>query len=88
MLHKEEKNEFNLSNIDPYEIINNIDNLYYNRDEDSLKSRASYSLNNIKRNNYIESYDVEENRVILGGLISIKNILIDINSKITERTKT
>lgn len=85
MLHKEEKNEFNLSNIDPYEIINNIDNLYYNRDEDSLKIKGkSYSLNNIKRNNYIESYDVEENRVILGGLISIKNILIDINSKITQ----
>lgn len=84
ILHKEEKNEFNYSNIDPFEIINNFDKIYPSEEVDALKIMGkNYSLDSIKRDNYIESYNLEENSIILGGILSIKNLLLDINTQIS-----
>lgn len=81
--HKEEKNQYNKFNIEPFEIVNNIDKLIYSDEYNSLKiGGKGYSLDHIERSNYTESYDSEENNILLGGMISVKNVLLDLHTTI------
>lgn len=78
-LIKEDPNEKNFYNISPYDIIENLDKIYQGYSPDSLKLFGKvYSLENIQRENHINSYDLEENRILVGGLVSIKESLLDI----------
>lgn len=85
-LVKENTNEKNFYNINPYDVINNLDQLYQGYSPNSLTLFGKiYSLDNIQRENYIDSYDLEENRILLGGLISIKEMLLTISSTIDKK---
>lgn len=86
-LIKESANDTNFYNINPYDIIENLDQLYQGCSADSIIIFGKvYSLGAIQRESYINSYDLEENRVLLGGLISIKEFLLDIKLTISERS--
>lgn len=85
-LVKENINEKNFYNINPYDVIDNLDQLYQGYSPNSLTLFGKiYSLDNIKRENHIDSYDLEENRILLGGLISIKEILLNISDAIDKK---
>lgn len=73
---KEDINEQNIDNINPLDIIENISDLFPSNDPNSiiLKNRK-YSLDKIKRENYLDSYNLIENQILLGGIISIKDKL-------------
>lgn len=82
-LVKEGANEKNFYNVNPYDVINNLDQLYQGYSPNSLTLFGKvYSLDNIERENHIDSYDLEENRILLGGLISIKDTLLMISNSI------
>lgn len=86
-LIKENTNEKNFYNINPHDVINNLDQLYQGYSPNSLTLFGKvYSLDNIQRENYIDSYDLEENRILLGGLISIKQILLTISGNIDKKS--
>ncbi|MFC4953255.1 hypothetical protein [Acinetobacter puyangensis] len=79
--NKEGFDNFNNFNIDPYEIFNNISDLFPSNDPESIHIHGrNFSLDKIKRDILIDSYNVEENQIIVGGLISIKNKLIDMQT--------
>lgn len=82
-LIKEDVNEKNYYNINPHDVIENLDQLYqgYSPNSISLFGKV-YSLENINRENYIDSYDLIENQIILGGLLSIKETMLDISKSI------
>lgn len=85
-LIKEDTNETNFYNINPYDVINNLDQLYQGYSPNSLTLFGKiYSLDNIQRENYVDSYDLEENKILLGGLISIKEILLTISDAIDKK---
>jgi len=85
-LIKENTNENNFYNINPYDVINNLDQLYQGYSPNSLTLFGKiYSLDNIQRENYIDSYDLEENKILLGGLISIKENLLTISEAIDKK---
>lgn len=85
-LVKENTNEKNFYNINPYDVINNLDQLHQGYSPNSLTLFGKiYSLDNVKRENHIDSYDLEENRILLGGLISIKEILLTILNTINQK---
>lgn len=78
-LVNENASEENYYNINPYDIINNLDQLYQGYSPNYLKIFGKvYSLDNIQRENYIDSYNLLENQILLGGLISIKETMLDI----------
>lgn len=85
-LIKENANEKNFYNINPHDVINNLDQLYqgYSPNSVTLFSKV-YSLDNIQRENHINSYDLEENRILLGGLVSIKEMLLTITDAINKK---
>lgn len=86
-LIKESPNAQNFYNINPYDVVDNLDQLHQGYSLDSIKLFGkTYSLENIQRENYINSYNLEENKVLLGGLISIKGGLLDILSNIEEQS--
>lgn len=88
-LVKEEVNSQNYYNINPYDIIDNIDKLQQGYSPNSINLLGKiYSLDNIERENYIDTYDLEENRVVLGGLISIRETLTGISNTINDRIKS
>lgn len=88
-LVKEEVNNQNYYNINPYDIIDNIDKLQQGYSPNSINLFGKiYSLDNIERENYIDTYDLEENRIVLGGLISIRENLTDISNTIKNRLKS
>lgn len=88
-LVKEEVNNQNYYNINPYDIIDNIDKIQQGYSENSINLFGKvYSLDNIKRENYIDTYDLEENRIVLGGLISIRENLTNISNTIKDRLKS
>lgn len=79
-------NESNQFNIDPYEIFNNINDIFPSNDPNSIKIKGKqYSLDNIKRDILLESYNNEENHILVGGVCSIKNTLIDIKSTLSSK---
>jgi len=85
-LIKENANENNFYNINPYDVISNLDQLYQGYSPNSLTLFGKiYSLDNIQRENYIDSYDLEENKILLGGLISIKENLLTISEAIDKK---
>jgi hypothetical protein len=85
-LIKENTNEKNFYNINPYDVINNLDQLYQGYSPNSITLFGKvYSLDNIQRENHIDSYDLEENRILLGGLISIKEVLLAISDAIDKK---
>ncbi|WP_339343259.1 hypothetical protein [uncultured Psychrobacter sp.] len=83
---KEDANGNNFFNINPYDIIDNLDKLHqgYSPDSVQLLGRV-YSLDGVQRENYINSYDLEENKVLLGGLLSIREVLLDILNTIEKQ---
>lgn len=86
---KEEVNNQNYYNINPHDIIDNIDKLQQGYSQNSINLFGKiYSLENIKRENYVDTYDLEENRILLGGLISIRETLTDISNTINNRIKS
>lgn len=85
-LIKEDANAQNFYNINPYDVINNLDQLQQGYSPNSLKLFGKvYSLEDIQRENHIDSYDLEENRILLGGLMSIKEVLLDISHEINDK---
>ena len=85
-LIKENVNENNFYNINPYDVIENLDQLYKGYSPNSLTLYGKiYSLDNIQRENHIDSYDLEENKILLGGLISIKETLLTISDTIDKK---
>lgn len=79
-------NDSNYFNIDPHEIFNNISDIFPSNDLDSINIRGRrYSLDNIKRDTLKDSYNVDENHILIGGLCSIKNTLVDIKSTLLSK---
>lgn len=73
---KEDLNDSNVNNINPFDVLENIEDLIPSNSIDSIRIKNKlYSLDNIKRENYLETYDLIENKILLGGVISIKNAL-------------
>lgn len=86
-LIKESPNAQNFYNINPYDVIDNLDKLHQGYSPNSIKILGRvYSLEDIDRENYINSYNLEENKVLLGGLISIKSSLLDILRDIEDKS--
>lgn len=82
-LVKEDASGNNFFNINPYDVIDNLDKLSQGYSHDSITLLGKvYSMEDIKRENHINSYNLEENKVLLGGLISIKEALLSILSTI------
>lgn len=85
-LIKENANENNFYDINPYDVISNLDQLYQGYSPNSLTLFGKiYSLDNIQRENNTNSYDLEENKILLGGLISIKEMLLTISDAIDKK---
>ena len=77
-------NESNQFNLDPYEIFNNISDIFPSNEPTSINIRGRrYSLDNIKRETLKESYNLEENHILIGGIYSIKNTLLHIKSTLS-----
>lgn len=86
-LVKDYANNKNYYNINPYDVIDNLDQLYQGYSQNSLTLFGKiYSLDNIQRESHIDSYDLIENQVLLGGLVSIKETMLDILSSIEENS--
>lgn len=86
-LVKEDANDANFYNINPHDIIDNIEKLYQGYSADYLLLFGKvYSLESIQRESYISNYDLAENQILLGGLVSIKNVLMHIRSIIYEKS--
>ena len=80
---KEFINESNQFNLDPHEIFNNISDIFPSNEITSINIKGRrYSLDSIKRDTLIDSYNLEENQILIGGIHSIKNTLIDIKSNL------
>lgn len=78
-LVKEDASGKNFFNVNPYDVIDNLDKLSQGYSPDSVTLLGKvYSMEGIQRENHINSYDLEENRVLLGSLVSIKEELLDI----------
>lgn len=78
-LIKEDADGKNFFNVNPYDVIDNLDKLSQGYSPDSVTLLGKvYSMEGIQRENHINSYDLEENRVLLGGLVSIKEELLNI----------
>lgn len=85
----EELNEYNIDNVNPYDVIENISNLFPSNDLNSIKIKnKQYSLDDIKRENYLDSYNLIENQILVGGLISIKFTLDDMQFSIKNESLT
>ena len=70
-------NESDHFNLDPYEIFNNISDIFPSNEPNSINLRGKrYSLDNIKRDTFEESYNLEENQILIGGIYSIKHTLL------------
>ena len=83
---KETANGSNFFNVNPYDIIDNLDKLHQGYSPDSVQLLGKvYSLDGMPRENHINSYDLEENKVLLGGLLSIKEVLLDISDVIEKQ---
>ena len=81
---KEFVNESNLFNLDPHEIFNNISDIFPSNEITSINIRGRrYSLDNIKRDTLKDSYNMEENQILIGGMYSIKHTLIDIKANLS-----
>lgn len=88
-LVKEDASGNNFFNINPYDVIDNLDKLSQGYSHDSIILLGKvYSMDGIKRENYINSYNLEENKILLGGLVSIKEVLLSILSTITKDSGT
>lgn len=86
-LIKEDANGSNFFNINPYDVIDNLDKLHQGYSPDSVQLLGKvYSMGGIQRETHINSYDLEENKVLLGGLVSIKEVLLDILSTIEKES--
>lgn len=76
----------NQFNIDPYEIFNNISDIFPSDDPNSINILGKkYSLDNIKRDTLNETYNLEENHILIGGISSIKSTLLDIKSTLNSK---
>lgn len=83
---KEDANGNNFFNINPYDIIDNLDRLHQGYSPDSVQLLGKvYSLDGIQRESYVNSYDLEENKVLLCGLLSIKEVMLDILNTIEQQ---
>lgn len=86
-LVKEDASGNNFFNINPYDVIDNLDKLSQGYSHDSITLLGKvYSMEGIKRENHINSYNLEENKILLGGLISIKEALLSILNTIVKDT--
>lgn len=86
-LIKEEANGHNFYNINPYDVIDNLDQLREGYSPDSITLMGKvYSMEAINRESHINSFDLEENKVLLGGLVSIKEELLGILDVINTET--
>ncbi|MBO6224508.1 MAG: hypothetical protein J6N72_03505, partial [Psychrobacter sp.] len=82
-LIKEDANGSNFFNINPYDVMDSLDKLHQGYSPDSVQLLGKvYSMEGVQRETHINSYDVEENKVLLGGLISIKEVLLGILNSI------
>lgn len=87
-LVKESANTQNYYNINPYDIIDSLDQLHQGYSPSSvLLLGKRYSLDSIRRENHIDTYNLEENKVLLGGLMSIKENLLYISGVINANMK-
>lgn len=78
-LIKEDANGSNFFNINPYDVIDNLDKLHQGYSPDSVQLLGKvYSMEGVQRETHINSYNLEENKVLLGGLVSIKEVLLGI----------
>lgn len=78
-LVKEDASGSNFYNINPYDVIDNIDKLHQGYSPDSVNLLGKvYSMEGIQRENHINSFNLEENKVLVGGLMSIKEVLLGI----------
>lgn len=83
---KEVANDKNFHNINPYDVLDNLGEIYLGYSPDSINIFGKiYSLQSIERENYSQTYDLEENRVLLAGLISIRYTLSDILENIRKK---
>lgn len=74
---KENVNEKNYYNINPHDVLENIDKIYQGYSPNSLTLFGKvYSLDDMPRENHINSYNLAENHVLLGGLLSVKETLL------------
>lgn len=86
-LVKEPANNRNYYNISPYDVIDNLEQIYQGYSPNSLTLFGKvYSLDNISRENHIDSYNLIENQILLGGLVSIKEALLEISSSIESKS--
>lgn len=82
-------NDSNQFNLDPYEIFNNISDIFPSNDPNSINIKGkTYSLDNIRRDILRDSYDLEENQVLMGGIYSIKHTLLGIKSNVLSKYET
>lgn len=80
---KELPNPLNYYDIDPYDVIENLQDFQQGYSDNFIKvGGRMFSLDNMPRRSSGQSYDTEENRVLLAGMMSIKQVLLDIESKI------
>lgn len=85
-LVKEPANDRNYYNINPYDVVENLEQIYQGYSPNSLTLFGKvYSLDNINRENHIDSYNLIENQIILGGLVSIKETLLGISKSIDSK---
>lgn len=85
-LVKESPNETNYYNINPYDVLENLDKIYQGYSPNSLTLFGKiYSLDSIQRENHTDNYDLSENQILLGGLISIKETMLIIANSIENR---
>lgn len=71
------------SEIDPYDVIHNLDALAPSTSEGDLLLRGRhYDLTNIHVSKIASTADVLENRVLLGGLYSIRAKILDLRGKL------
>ena len=76
---KEVANDKNFHNINPYDVLENLGEIFPGYSPDSMNIFGKiYSLQSIKRENYSKTFNLEENKVLLAGLISIRYKLDEI----------
>lgn len=84
-LIKENANGHNFYHVNPYDVIDHLDQLHQGYSQDCITLLGKvYSMEAITRETHINSFDVEENKVLLGGLLSLKEVLLGILSMIDD----
>lgn len=82
---KQDLNESNINNINPFDVVENISDLFVSNNPDAIKLKNKfYSLDYIKRENYFDNYNLIENQILLGGIVSIKIMLDEMQSLINK----